>query len=252
MAKKGYKFFQKTFLIAVLLALWIVVPIYAESMYVPSLLKVLAAYWDLIISGELWWHIGTSMKIAVAGLVISVAVAVPLGFLIGRVETISNFLDPLLQVMRNTSVLAILPLFVLILGIGDISKTAIIIWGAFFPTLINTIQGVRNVDPVLVNIARSMGIRPTGMFLNIIIPAASPYILAGVRLSASVSLIVIVGAEMIGARYGLGYMIFNYQHNYMVPYMYVGILTLAIIGVLVNWFFVSLEKRLLCWQEQQA
>jgi NitT/TauT family transport system permease protein len=102
---------------------------------------------------------------------------------------------------------------------------------------------------VLINLAKSMNISRSGLFWQVILPGALPYILAGVRLSAGVSLIVVVGAEMIGARYGLGYMIFNYQHNYMVPYMYVGILTLAIIGVLVNWFFVTLENRLLIWQE---
>jgi NitT/TauT family transport system permease protein len=157
--------------------------------------------------------------------------------------------DPLLQVIRNTSVLAILPLFVLILGIGEVSKIGIIIWAAFFPSLINTIQGVKTVDPVLIRSARSMGCSETRLFVKVILPAASPYILAGLRLSAGVSLIVVVGAEMIGARFGLGYMIFNYQHNYLVPYMYVGILTLAIIGVVVNSLLVLFEKRLTRWQE---
>jgi NitT/TauT family transport system permease protein len=189
------------------------------------------------------------MKVAVLGLLIAEATSIPIGFFLGRFKTVEEYLDPLLQVIRNTSVLAILPLFVLILGIGEVSKIGIIIWAAFFPSLINTIQGVKNVDPILILSARSMGLRETGLFLKVILPAASPYILSGLRLSAGVSLIVVVGAEMIGARYGLGYMIFNYQHNYMVPYMYVGILTLAIIGVAVNSLLIRLEKKLMSWQE---
>jgi NitT/TauT family transport system permease protein len=170
--------------------------------------------------------------------------------LLGWFARLERYLDPTLQIIRNTPVLAILPIFILILGIGDASKIAIVIWATFFPTLLNTIQGVKNVDTVLIRSAQSMGISSVGLFFKVILPAASPYILAGFRLSAGVALIVLVAAEMIGAMHGLGFMIFNYQHSYQVPKMYVGILTLAIIGVITNWLLLKLEGRLTRWQEK--
>jgi NitT/TauT family transport system permease protein len=244
--------YRKSIVIIVLIVLWIVIPLFINTLYVPSLLTVLEEFGTLLTSGELIRHILASLKIAVIGLLISEAIAIPLGVLIGWYKKLDAYLDPLLQVMRNTSILAILPLFVLFLGIGDISKIAIIIWGCFFPTLINTIQGTKNVDPNLIRSAQSMGISNAGLFFKVVIPGASPYILAGFRLSASIALIVLVGAEMVGATYGVGFMIFNAQHSYMIPKMYVGIITLAIIGVLVNLLSTKMETRLLRWQESNT
>jgi NitT/TauT family transport system permease protein len=152
--------------------------------------------------------------------------------------------------MRNTSILAILPLFLLIFGVGDISKYAIVIWACLPPTLINTIQGVKNADPVLIRSARSMGITTLGLFWKIVMPSAMPFILAGFRLSAGIALIVLVGAEMLGARYGLGFMIYNFMHAYMIPDMYVGIVMLAIIGIIVNAILIRVENYLTRWQEK--
>ncbi|MDR0875968.1 MAG: ABC transporter permease [Clostridiales Family XIII bacterium] len=241
--------YQKSILIVVLLILWAVVPLYLHNIYVPPLGEVLQEFAKLASTGELFKHIGASLKIALIGLAISQALAIPLGVLIGWFKKIDTYLDPLLVVMRNTSILAILPLFVLFLGIGEVSKIAIIVWGCFFPTLINTIQGVKTVDQNLIRSAQSMGISTTGLFFKVVIPASSPYILAGFRLSASIALIVLVGAEMVGAFYGIGFMIFNAQHAYMIPRMYVGILTLAILGVLVNLLSTKLENSVLRWQE---
>jgi NitT/TauT family transport system permease protein len=244
--------YRKTIVIAVIIALWIVIPLFLDNLYVPSLLTVVKEFGSLVESGELLRHILASMKIAAIGLLISEAVSIPLGVLIGWYKKLDTYLDPLLQVMRNTSILAILPLFVLFLGIGEVSKIAIIIWGCFFPTLINTIQGTKNVDPNLIRSAQSMGISNLGLFFKVVIPGASPYILAGFRLSASIALIVLVGAEMVGATNGVGFMIFNAQHSYMIPKMYVGIITLAIIGVLVNLLSTKMENRLLRWQESNT
>jgi len=146
--------------------------------------------------------------------------------------------------------MALFPLFLLVLGAGDISKIAILVWAAFFPTLLNTIQGVKNVDMTLIRSAQSMGISGPGMFAKVILPAASPYILCGLRLSTGVIWVVVVAAEMLGARAGLGYMIFTYEHVYMVPQMYVGIISLAIIGVVSNAILVRLENHITRWQEK--
>ncbi|MDR1136268.1 MAG: ABC transporter permease [Clostridiales Family XIII bacterium] len=245
-----YKVFKKSVVIAVLLVLWLIVPNFVHSMFLPPLGTVLKAGGGLAASGELWMHVCTSLKIAFAGLMISTVIAIPLGIILGWFKTVEDYIDPVFQVVRNTSILAMLPVFLLVLGIGDASKYAIITWATLPPTLINTIQGVKNADPVLIRSAKSMSIGNIGLFAKVIIPSAMPFILAGFRLSAGISLIVLVGAEMLGARYGLGFMIFNYMHAYMIPNMYVGILSLAIIGMIVNSLLVMLENYLTRWREK--
>jgi NitT/TauT family transport system permease protein len=243
---------QKSAVIVLLLIAWLIIPAYIDNMYIPPLWEVLKAYGDLIANGDLWIHIASSMRVVLCGFLSAEVIAISLGLLLGWFNRPERYLDPLLQVMRNTSVLALLPLFVLIFGIGLLSKTVIIAWGAFFPTLINTSQGVKNTDPNLIKSAKSMGIGNVGLFLKVVLPASSPYILAGIRLSAGIALIVIVGAEMIGASSGLGWMIFNYQQAYIIPKMYVGVLTLSIIGVIVNTLLIKLERKLTRWQERDV
>lgn len=247
-----YALFQKSVVVVFLLLLWFIVPYFAKNMFFPPLATILSAFGEMIRSGELFQHIAGSLTRALIGLVIAELIAIPLGILLGWFSWLERYLDPLVQIMRNTSVLAILPLFVLVLGIGEQSKIAIIVWGTFFPTLLNTIQGVKNVDLLLIRSARSMGISRLGLFRKVVFPAALPYILIGFRLSASISLLVLVGAEMLGAKRGLGYMIFYYEQAFLIPKMYVGILSMIVIGVVANYLIVLLEKRLTRWQERAS
>jgi NitT/TauT family transport system permease protein len=244
------RIFEAAAVPAVLVAVWLFVPLYVRNMFMPSLFDILKAFGELILSGELWLDILWSLRVSFIGLALSAATAIGLGMLLGWFSRLERYLDTILQIMRNTPVLAILPVFILIFGIKDLSKIAIVFWAAFFPTLLNTIQGAKNADANLIRSAQSMGVNSIGLFFKVILPAASPYILAGFRLSAGVALLVIVAAEMVGAQHGLGFMIFNYQHSYQIPKMYVGILTLAVIGVLVNFLLVKMEKRLTRWQEK--
>ncbi|MDR0853874.1 MAG: ABC transporter permease [Clostridiales Family XIII bacterium] len=245
-----YKAFKKSIVIIALLVIWLIIPKYVNNLFVPSLFDVLKTGAELAISGKLWINTITSLRIAFIGLIISTVIAVPLGVILGWFKTVEEYIDPTFQIIRNTSILAILPIFLLIFGVGDTSKYAIIIWATLPITLLNTVQGVKNADPVLIQSARSMGIGNFGLFTKVIIPSAMPFILAGFRLSASISLIVLVGAEMLGARYGLGFLIYNSMHAYMIPEMYVGILMLAIIGIALNAVLVRTENYLTRWQEK--
>jgi NitT/TauT family transport system permease protein len=249
---KLYVVFQKSIIIVSLLVIWEILANISDTIFIPSLRVIANEFGRLIASGELPRHIGSSLRISFLGLVIGMALAIPIGALLGWFADVYNFLDPLFTVMRNTSTLAVLPLFALFLGIGDISKIAIIAWATFFPTLINTMQGVRTVDPTLIRAAQSMGVRGGGLFGKVILPSGLPYILAGFRQSTGIALLVIVGAEMLGARWGIGYMIFAAQSAYLIPKMYVGVLTIAILGVVVNGLCSKLETSLLKWQEKAA
>jgi NitT/TauT family transport system permease protein len=246
----GKKIFENAIVLVVVVIVWTILPQYFNSLYLPPLTKIITAFKVLIDKGELLLDILFSLRVSFAGLGLATASAICLGLLIGWFSRLERYLDPLLQILRNTPVLAILPLFLLFLGIGNTSKIAVVFYAAFFPILLNTIQGVKTADINLIRSAQSMGVRSFGLLFKVILPAASPFILAGFRLSAGMSLLVIVAAEMLGAQYGLGFMIFNYQLAYDVPKMYVGILTLAAIGVTLNFSLVQLEKRLTSWQEK--
>ena len=140
---------------------------------------------------------------------------------------------------RNTAALALLPVFVLILGLGETSKVAIIFYACSWPILLNTVSGVRNVDPLLIKSARSLGLRPVRLFQKVVLPAAVPTIFTGIRLSAAYSILILIAAEMVGAKAGLGYLINYAQYNFAVPDMYAGIITISAIGLVVNQILVQ-------------
>ena len=251
--KFALRIFERSIVIVVLLAAWAFVPMIPGvnlPRFFPSLLDILNAYGTMIGRGVLWIDITTSLRIALTGLLTATIAAVAIGLLLGWFARLEPYIDPLLQVFRNTPVLAILPLFILILGIGDISRIAVVFFASFFPTLLNTIQGVKNADPVLIRAAQSMGISKPGLFIKVILPSAVPYIIAGFRLAAGVSLVVLGAAEMLGAAHGLGISIWTYQFSHQVAPMYADIITLAIIGVLMNFLLLKLEKVLTRWQEK--
>ncbi|MDR1088009.1 MAG: ABC transporter permease [Coriobacteriales bacterium] len=250
---RALSIFESSIVIVVLLLAWTFIPLLpgvSLPRYFPSFLEILEAAGSMIERGVLWLDISTSLRIALTGLLLATATAIVLGLLLGWFARLERYVDPVLQVLRNTPVLAILPLFILILGIGDISRIAVVFFSSFFPTLLNTIQGVKHADPVLIRAAQSMGISKPALFAKVILPSATPYILAGFRLAAGVSLIVLVAAEMLGAAHGLGISIWTYQFSYQIAPMYADILTLAIIGVLMNFGLLKLEKLLTRWQEK--
>ena len=174
--------------------------------------------------------------------------AVPLGLLIGWYRPVANLLNPLLEVFRNTAALAILPVFVLILGLGESSKIAIICYACAWPILLNTVNGVRTVDPLLIKSARSLGLGPLRLFPKVVLPAAVPTIFTGIRLAGAYSILILIAAEMVGAKAGLGYLINYAQYNFAVPDMYAGIITISAIGLLINQLLVVLERRFSTWR----
>ncbi|BCG59122.1 ABC transporter permease [Paenibacillus sp. URB8-2] len=201
-------------------------------------------------SGEMFRHIAKSLERSGLGFLAAVAFSIPVGTFMGWNKRIDRIADPLLQVCRNTSTLALYPVFILFFGLGETSKIAIILWGTVWPILLNTISGVREADPLLIKSARSMGISRIGLFTKVVWPMAMPSILTGLRLSASTAILMLVAAEMLGADRGLGFMIFYYQERYAIPEMFGGIIFIAVLGVLINFLLVRLERRMTRWKER--
>lgn len=236
--------------IAALAAVWETFPRLGavDATFLPALSEVLTAWWALLTSGELQSHLQASLLRSLTGLGLAIAAAIPLGLLIGWYRPVATLLNPLLEVFRNTAALALLPVFVLILGLGETSKVAIICYACSWPILLNTVSGVRNVDPLLIKSARSLGLRPVRLFQKVVLPAAVPTIFTGVRLSAAYSILILIAAEMVGAKAGLGYLINYAQYNFAVPDMYAGIITISAIGLAVNQLLVQAERRFSTWR----
>ncbi|MEV0544478.1 ABC transporter permease [Nocardia salmonicida] len=235
---------------ALLLGAWELAPRFGlvDEVFLPPFSTVVQAFFELAGNGQLAEHTSASLTRSVTGFSFALVIAVPVGIAIAWYKPVSDFLNPVLELFRNTAALALLPVFVLILGIGETSKIALIGYATFFPILLNTITGVRTVDPLLVKSAVSLGFSPLRLFQKVILPAAIPSIFTGIRMAASGSILVLIAAEMIGARAGLGYLITAAQQNFQIPQMYAGIVAISLIGLGFNFALVALERRLSRWR----
>ena len=220
----------------------------ARKVFLPPLHVVLGAWWGLARSGQLQQHVVASLTRSVIGFSLAVVAGIGLGLVVAWYDGLREFLTPLLEAFRNTAALALLPVFVLLLGIGETSKIAIVAYASFFPVLLNTVAGVRTVDPLLVRAARSLGLGSLRLFQKVVLPSAVPTIFTGVRMAGTASILVLIAAEMVGAKAGLGYLIVNAQSSFQIPDMYAGILTVSLFGLLVNTVLVRLERRFSRWR----
>lgn len=205
---------------------------------------------DLLLSGELQIHIWASLQRSIIGFILALSAGLSLGLVMGWYRGFERYTDLLVQSMRNTSTFAMMPIFILLLGIGEASKIAIIFFGAVWPILINTISGVKGVDPLYIKAARSMGVNDRDLFRKIIFPASLPSIVSGTRLGVKTSIMVVIAAEMIAARSGLGFFIQNARFITDTPQMYAGVLTLVFLGLLANYLMIWIEKKATYWKNE--
>ncbi|MEU4493246.1 ABC transporter permease [Streptomyces sp. NPDC023998] len=242
--------FTRTVAIVALLAVWETAPRLGlvDRTFLPPFSEVAVAWWQLLLDGQLAEHAQASLGRSFTGFGLAVVVAVPLGLLIGWYQPLASLLGPLLEVFRNTAALALLPVFVLLLGIGETSKISIVLYACTWPILLNTISAVRSVDPTLLRLARSMDLPAPRIFQKVILPASVPTVFTGIRLAGGFAILVLVAAEMVGAKAGLGYLVNSSQFNFAIPEMYAGIITISAIGVAFNQLLVAVERRFTSWR----
>ncbi len=247
-----WRILKPSLAIGVFLALWELAPRLGlvDEIFLPPFSTVLRAGVELIRSGQMWEHVSTSLARSIAGFALALITAIPVGVVIAWYRPVAEFLSPVLELFRNTAALALLPVFILILGIGETSKVALVVYASFFPILLNTITGVRTVDPLLIKSAVSLGFSPLRLFQKVVLPAAVPAIFTGLRMAASASILVLIAAEMVGARAGLGYLITAAQQNFAIPDMYAGIVAISLVGLAFNGVLVTIERRLSRWRTQ--
>lgn len=217
----------------------------------PAVIPPLDRIWDALVngfvSGPLWRDVGISLQRAGIAFAAAVALGIPLGLFMGEIRIIERALDPILQLLRQTSALALYPVFILLLGLGETSKVFVIFWATLFPILLATIGGVKQADPKLIEMARVYGARRSHIFRSVVLPGALPQIFVGLRLSATTALLLLIAAEMIGANSGLGFQVMNAQYNFQIPLMFGAILLLAALGLVANAILETLQKRLCRW-----
>jgi ABC-type nitrate/sulfonate/bicarbonate transport system permease component len=237
-------------------ALWYaasLINLHVWRMFNPTLLpspdQVLEAAIQLTMSGELPRDIAASLYRVVLGFLVAAILGVGLGTLIGRSRTIEKVLEPALELMRPIPPLAFLPVFVLWFGIGESSKVAFITYAAFFPIFTTTTEGIKFVDILLIRAAQTLGATEREIFRLVVLPAALPSIITGLRVGFAQCLFVIVAAEFIAADSGLGFLINDSRSFFLMSNMLVGAATIGLIGFAFNSLLRRLEARLLAWRE---
>ncbi|SFI87186.1 sulfonate transport system permease protein [Paenibacillus sp. UNC496MF] len=220
-----------------------------STLLFPTPLAIADALLSLIRSGELWGHLRISLARAGLGFLLGGGPGLLFGLLVGLSRKAEKALDPSFQMIRMVPHLAVAPLFVLWFGIGEESKVLLIAKGAFFPLYINTYLGIRNVDDKLFDVARVLGFSRFKRTVRLVIPAALPGILLGVRLSLGVAWLGLVVAELIASTSGIGYMMSDARQFAQTPIVFVGILTFAAVGLLADLLVRLLARRALRWQD---
>jgi sulfonate transport system permease protein len=245
------RFVSRYGLLAAFLILWEVAASvgWINPAVLPPLDTILAALWNGVATGPLLGDIAISLQRSGIAFGAAVAVGVPLGLLMGQLRAVEHSLDPILQLFRQTSALALYPVFILMLGLGETSKVFVIFWATLFPVLLATTGGVKQVDPKLIEMARVYGANRLTVFRRIVLPGSLPSIFVGLRLSATTALLLLIAAEMIGANSGVGFQVMNAQYNFQIPLMFASILLLAILGLSANYALVNIQKRLCRWSD---
>jgi ABC-type nitrate/sulfonate/bicarbonate transport system permease component len=235
--------------IVALLLLWEVVAANGllPAMSFPRMSAILKTLWELILSGELPHELAPSMLRMFGGYAVGAALGVLLGLLMGYFRFAYNLLEPITEFLRPIPSPAYIPIVILFLGIDDEMKVFMIAFASFFPVLLNTYSGVRSVDPVLLQTARTFGVTGNTLLWKIVLPASSPYIFTGLRVSLAVALIVMVISEMVAASSGIGYFILGAQRSFKIREMFAGVITLALVGYALNRVFLFVEGKVLAW-----
>ncbi|CAN7279053.1 ABC transporter permease [Paenibacillus sp. LjRoot153] len=217
--------------------------------FLPTPLQIAAEFRSLIASGDLTQHLSISLQRAVIGFLIGGSIGLFFGFIVGFVQKLEFMLDPSFQMLRMIPHLAIAPLIILWFGFGEVSKIVIIANGAFFPMYIYTFLGIRNVDHKLFEVAQVLNFSKSKQIFRLILPAALPGILLGLRLSVAISWLGLVVAELIGSQEGIGFLINYGKQNSSAELIFVGVIIFAVIGKLVDSLVRWLERRWLSWRD---
>jgi NitT/TauT family transport system permease protein len=215
--------------------------------YVPPPSQIFAALWTGLIDGDISSQIGVTLSVYARGLGLASTLAILVGVLMGTYKPVFDALKIIVEFLRPVPSVAMIPLAILFFGLGATMRISVITYAAFWPLLINTIYGVRAIDPLALDVARNFGITGAQALWRVTLPSALASIATGFRISSTIALVVTITTELIAGNNGIGFYISQMEQANRLPPMYAGILLTGILGYLLNSLFVTLERRLVFW-----
>jgi NitT/TauT family transport system permease protein len=239
----------------VLLLVWQIVPYFVPLkagtrlfFTVPS--QIAGTLWHMIVSGSLWAPLGVSATAFAIGLLLAIVAGLPLGILVGRSTVLNAMFDPFITAFNATPRLVFLPLLMLWFGIGLWSKVAIVFIGALFPLLINTYEGVRNADKLLINVVRSFGANEWDIARLVVVPNALPFIVVGLRLAIGRAVLGVVVSEFFGSQEGLGVVMVRAASGFQVDVVFAGLIVFAGLSLVMTGLVKLVEDRMSRWRPE--
>jgi ABC-type nitrate/sulfonate/bicarbonate transport system permease component len=235
--------------LAVAAAIWQLVSHLEGTILIPGFAPSLTRAWDLVTGPVLTEDLVPSIERTLLGFAISAVVGVVVGMLVGQVRALREWTSALFDFLRSLPTPLLIPVAIVLFGLSGTMVVAVIVTAAVWPVLINTSNATANLEPVLLDTAQVLKLRGPKLLLRVILPAVSPEIFAGMRTAISISLAVMVVAEILGASSGIGYFIANAQSSFAVTDAYAGVMVLCLVGWLLDTLFLWAERRVLKWQQ---
>lgn len=226
------------------LAAWKAVAAVTLPIFFPAPEEVAAAFWQSLTDGSLIDHIAMSYLRILLGWVIGCAIAIPLGLVAGRSALVRAIFDPYVEFFRFIPPIAFITLFLIWFGLGETSKILLIVYTTMFVTFLNTMTGAMSVEPEKIRAARCMGATPRQTFVHVVVPATVPHIVTGLRLAMGNAFMTVVAAELVAAQSGVGHLIWNSRLFAQTDFVFVGIITLGLMGFTANWALKKIALRL--------
>jgi NitT/TauT family transport system permease protein len=216
----------------------------------PSPANVLATFWSTLTEGHLLVDMAVSVRRVLLGLLFGMLAAVPIGFLIGWYKPVRRFVDPLINFFRALPPIALIPLVIVYLGIGEIAKIAILFYASFFSAVIVMYEGMTQISPVYIRVARTLGATDFEIFLKVMVPMTVPHMLTAMRVALGVAWATLVAAELVAAQEGLGAMIQNASAFFDLRTIYLGIISIGVLALAMDVALRAISKRLVSWQDK--
>lgn len=217
---------------------------------VPTPLQVGARFWDLLVHGGLAFDVLISAERVTLGVALGIVCAVPVGFAVGWYRHIRSFVDPLINFFRALPPIALIPLVIVYFGIGELAKVVILFYASFFAGVIVMYEGVGQISPIYVRVARTLGATDGEIFRKVIVPLTVPHLLTALRVALGVAWATLVAAELIAARRGLGAVIENASSFFQLDTIYVGIICIGFVALAMDLVLRTVARRLVSWQDR--
>src|SRR5437660_6445642 len=221
-----------------------------DRRFIPAPSDIAQRFVKLAGNGELEWHVAVTLYRVVLGYIIGAVPAVVVGLLMAMFRPVRIFVDPLIAALFPIPKIALMPLLLLAFGFGDASKIALVAIAVFFPVVVNTYVGAANIETIYWAVAKNYGASQTVMFTRIVFFGALPTIFAGLRIALAVSFVVLVASEFVATKSGIGYLIWNSWGLLQVDIMFVGIVTIGILGLITSALLQELERKIIPWKTE--